>query len=254
MDKELRKKLIWGISIALSVISSVYLIAEKAPIGIILFMNLIFLGCGLPLPKLFELREKEKEMLKNPPQAKYMVYFENDKKYTAELYKRGKLATSGLKVKPIYDVNISDHDAELVYTGVSVGGVHTGGFHVNPAYRSIDSFAKSGKYELQVTIIGDSIPKSIKTIHLSKEVLQEAKKDRFIRQFLTKDNTLELKYDSAEAKMTASEKEQFNSLVKNNMHTVAWALYKNKAFANQLTKGDCQQVLKWIGGEDIDRI
>jgi hypothetical protein len=52
-----------------------------------------------------------------------------------------------LEVVADREYNIKEHPAELVYTSATVGGITTGGFHVNEAYRTESIGGKTGTSE-----------------------------------------------------------------------------------------------------------
>lgn len=136
------------------------------------------------------------------------------------------------------------HDAELVYTGATVGGVHTGGFHVNPATQTKGDRVMTDKYDLYL------YPYEIylNTIELESDALIDAQKDLFISQFL-QGNKLVLSHKN---NMTSLE----GSIVRDSMTNpnasiqlkTAGDFFAKKRYAEtKLTKDECKKIRDWLG-------
>ena len=75
-----------------------------------------------------------------------------------------------IKLAAARNYKMSYKPEELVYTGVSGGGVTVGSVHKEGGYNYVSSAEKTGRYELR------HIDGQIRTIEFSSEVLEEAKK------------------------------------------------------------------------------
>lgn len=140
------------------------------------------------------------------------------------------------------DFTVHFKPEQWVYTGVSVGGVHTGGFHKEGGYHYAKP-AHTGKY---VIVFDNCIDHAIvdRIRILDPKVLQLAKENAFISQFLDGD-ILELKHDFVhknEAKVKAAiELQQID---------VAMRFMKQDHFNTLLTKEECKKVIAWLCGEE----
>ena len=193
-----------------------------------------FGSCGLAT--LWDNKEKS---------AKVQYYTYDKATYTLTLIERNYSAFSkAIKVEPHRTVSYKYNPAELEYNGVTVGGVTTGGFHVNPASYSPSSMEKSGKYQL-VLMPGYNV---IKNIILPTGLVAVAKNNRTLEKFLKKDR-LELKYTGGDAEMTEYER----SIMSHNMTSRPDLFYNaaNRALAAQaLTKEDCEAIKYWLCGQE----
>lgn len=152
-----------------------------------------------------------------------------------------------LKVHAMLDVGYKYHDAELVYTGATVGRVHMGGFHVNKAYLSGRIQGKTGKYQLLYTGIASKegfFP--IKEIVVTKEMVAKAKMNPAVAGFLDgKRKRLILKHD---AKSTVSEemnKVRIDSYKQGRLD-IATEIGKQDYINTQLTKEECEAIVSFL--------
>ena len=131
---------------------------------------------------------------------------------------------------------------ELVYTGATVGGIHTGGFHKEGGYYYIDKSA-TGKY----MILFDNTESRTfitKIKLLDSKMVRQAQKNTFISQFL-KGDTLELKHGS-----TSKYDDKVNSAIDLGRSDIATYFIKQSVFDTLLTKAECKKVIAWLCGEE----
>lgn len=108
---------------------------------------------------------------------------------TLRLNKRDKDNAYLIKKSSITNTNYSYHAPKMVYTGATVGGVTTGGWHEEKAYYS-QEVSDSGKSKLKFKGKDGG---TIKKIILTADLIASAKQQSDIKQFL-KDDTLELQH------------------------------------------------------------
>lgn len=133
-------------------------------------------------------------------------------------------------------------EAELVYTGATVGGVHMGGFHVNPESQENGQFVKSGKYDLILVPYNLCISQLI----LTDELVEEAKKDTIMKFFL-KDNILFLEYD---ASVEEEVSQHLLSTAENlKEKTIAENYFRTSLANKKLSLAHCQHIRNWLGGQ-----
>lgn len=161
------------------------------------------------------------------------------------LFERCAANKKALRLHPVREVYDTDHPAELVYTGATVGGIHTGGFHVNEAYTSTSLGEKTGRYFLSAGSRGydGTVEWFVCTeIELTKELAAEAEKHPVVKKFL-KDSSLILKYD---AKMSDLDQGTIKRLTDRGDTTMARNVAMHAAIACYLKKEDIQAIYNWI--------
>lgn len=153
-----------------------------------------------------------------------------------------------LKVKATENHLLTYHPAQTVYTGATVGGITTGGFHTTEAYHTC-STSKGGKYKLVYTknyleagMYEFFPPYDIKFIILSPTLLEEAKEHDVIKRFLEKDK-LVLTHMSEELshKISVASESGNQTLLMNTLLGNASDIH--------LSKEDATAILNWICGE-----
>lgn len=162
---------------------------------------------------------------------------------TLTLMERRDSNDMALRIRQMTDYNLKYHEAQYVYTGATVGGITTGGIHKTGDYHTIDS-TSTGKYEICYKggdLLNPDRLCPIKSIKLTYEMVEKAKKDKLIQSFL-KDNTLVLE------KKTNNNGELMKSALNANNTTLAMQIAKKDYFDKQLTKEECTQIVNWIKG------
>lgn len=143
-----------------------------------------------------------------------------------------------ITVVPITHTNYKYNDPKLVYTGATVGGISMGGFHVEGGnYTKLES--KSGKFCLMYS---EDLP--IRKIRLTPQLLEEAEKDSFIRQFLDL-GELVLRY-----KGKVNQAWQDSAIYAASTGSIELLQYANQqAYVDTyLSKDDCIYVSQWLCG------
>ena len=137
------------------------------------------------------------------------------------------------------------HDAEIVYTGVTRGGIHMGGFHTNPESQTKGNLIRTGKYEL---VMG--VKTIIEKITLTGVALEDAKKDPFISRFLNGE-TLVLRHNIPESDLELSALRNPSIGVGSTLATatVKENLAGQVVTRMKLTKEECIKVRDWLGGQ-----
>lgn len=162
---------------------------------------------------------------------------------TLTLMERRNSNGMALKIMQMTDQNLKYHEAQYVYTGATVGGITTGGIHKTGDYHTIES-TSTGKYEIcykDRDIYHNDQLYPIKSIKLTNEMVEKAKKDELLHGFL-KDDTLVLE------KETNNNGDLMKSALNANNTTLAMQIAKKDYFDKQLTKEECTQIVNWIVG------
>lgn len=196
----------------------------------------IVLFSGLASAVVFMLLEERRRA--SP--KKYLSYDVYTK--TLTLKERNPANANVIKVERMMDYNLKYHPSEIVYTGVTVGGIHTGGFHDRGNYISIDG-KRTQKYRLIYNGVGVTSEQScpIEIIKLEGNLTDKAKNNSLIRQYLDSNGMLVLKNNvkSENAQFIVSAME-----VKNIDAAMEFA--KEDYYNQQLTKEQCDSVKNWI--------
>lgn len=151
-----------------------------------------------------------------------------------------------IKIEEMVDYNLKYHPPEIVYTGVTVGGVHTGGFHEQGNYYSLNG-TSTKKYRLVYTGAGvsqqDFCP--IEKIELSAPLIREAQENKTISRYLDDDGVLTLcnKVESQYGTYMESVRKQGNTELLMQMAKSDW-------FAQQLSKAQCSTIRDWLMSTD----
>ena len=150
-----------------------------------------------------------------------------------------------LQVKESNTVQYKYNPATLEYVGVTVGGVTTGGFHVNEATVSVSSFQKTGKYSLMVYVDGTLC--DISKISLPADLADSAKNTPVVKDFL-QNNCLVLKHTGGDAEYTQSEREIIAAAERDGRRDIALNVAMRAIAASYLTKAECDAIKRWLCG------
>lgn len=200
------------------------------------FGTFISLVGGIATVCIFETKQAKKKAAART----YMTY--DKETNTLTLNARKQENANVIKIEEMVDYNLNYHPSKIVYTGATVGGVHTGGFHDAGNYYTMDG-TSTKKYHLIYNGVGvtdeDYCP--IRTIKLGASLIEEAKKNSVISQYLNQDGTLNLsnpvKSKYAEHMGTAMERGNVD---------LAMQMAKADYYNQQLTKGQCNAIRNWI--------
>lgn len=159
---------------------------------------------------------------------------------TLTLFERSSKNAKVIKVEEMSDYNLTYHPSRIVYTGATVGGVHTGGFHETENYYSVDRRCTK-KYHLTYNGAGvkpeDYCP--IYIIKLSSSMVKEAKENPNVSKYLTEENTLVL---TNKAKTNSP----VNTALNQGKTDTALQMTKSDYYSRQLSKKHCDAIRNWI--------
>ena len=167
---------------------------------------------------------------------------------TAMLKKRSKTSASFFSYEPVRYMNYKNHDAKLVYTGATVGGIHTGGFHTTEAYTSESAGPSSGNVHVFVRY-EDGSTTEIKKIKLTPELLEKAKKDKKLSKFIEEDCICLRKKDK-ETKLTESEQAVLSTAINTHNTALQYEITQRAFVAQFLKASDVKYITEWIYGEE----
>lgn len=199
----------------------------------------LFLGTGIGM-HMHEKKEKEARH----EQEKYITFFETaEGRWNAELHRRGPVSASNLKVEGIEYTATTYHPEELRFGAVSVGGFTTGGTYKVDAYKTVKSGGKSGRGLIWAKLIGQGKSVPLERIILATpKLVEQAKKDAFIKQFLQGNSLVLIREYSIPRELAALHTDAY---VKGN-YTLTEDI-QMKAFADaQLRISDCDKIIKWV--------
>ena len=171
---------------------------------------------------------------------KYGFWWYSDEVF--ELEKRDENIRKYIKIKKVYNAEYGYEPEKYVYTGVTVGGVTTGGIHKEDSYNYVSNVSNTGRYMLEC---GD---KSFFKIKLSRDLLKEAKKS-YINKYLD-GNIIRVYGFNDDEKPECSD-----SAVKSAMNYLNTSDMRSfNALNAELKKGyptyeKCNAILNWMCGE-----
>lgn len=168
--------------------------------------------------------------------TKYATYESADK--TLRLHKKGSFLKESVTMKRYIRTNATYKPAEIVYTGATVGGITTGGIHVNEAHYET-SGTRTDKFGLYFNNC------QVKRIVCDFEI----KDHPAINKFKTDKNTLVLTYEGAKEEMGGLSKEMYKKAVVKGDLGMQYHLLNNQIEESMLSHNDCKNVLKWIVGK-----
>ena len=137
---------------------------------------IIFVICGLIAVRQENIKEEKKNRLE---EIRPYAHLENGLFKALELKKRSSVLDGAFSIEAERNVNLSYTPDKLVYTGATVGGITTGGFHVEQGGYSVSSGAKNGKYNLYfkyADYYGTPLSQIVSTIKMNAEDYEYAKK------------------------------------------------------------------------------
>lgn len=163
------------------------------------------------------------------------------------LHARVKDNKNYISIKRFQQQYVKDHEAQLVYTGATVGGVHTGGFHVEEAYSSFHGGSITDRFYFWVSD-GNKKGFILEKVALDEGLVNEAKQHPVVSRFL-KENTLVLQYDNEKTKLTEEESAIHNNAVKNNNVSTMVNISLRAITEKKLKKDDAKAILNWMCGQ-----
>ena len=131
----------------------------------------------------------------------------------------------------------------MEYTGVTIGGVTTGSFHVNEASISGAALKNTGKYQLVLNDDGlYGIPKEI---ILPNSLVDSAKNTPIVKDFL-KGNSLVLEHTGGDAEHTDEERQAIAAARQDGRQDIAFNIAARAMAASFLTKAECEAIKAWL--------
>lgn len=139
-----------------------------------------------------------------------------------------------IKAEASHDINFTSIPDKLVYTGATVGGVSTGGFHVQKGGNYVSLGAKTGRYYLSYKYAeafnGKHLSDIVSCVELTDSDFTLAKNNNVLKQYIA----------SPETKKRLSDFHS-SSLLANCKHLL---------FLNNLSKSDAEYIVKWMSGKN----
>ena len=101
---------------------------------------------------------------------------------------RSEKAAAALEIKEIHDIIATTTPDKLVYTGATVGGITTGGFHVEQGGTSLSLGEGTGSWAISYLFgrefNGEPQSEVVSYIQLTDELFAKAKKDKYLRKLI----------------------------------------------------------------------
>lgn len=161
---------------------------------------------------------------------------------TLTIHKRCDRIGKVVSIEKITDYSLQYHPSQTIYTGATVGGVHTGGFHQTEDYYTAKTFS-TDKAKLKYTNELDSLNHGqIDIIKLDSSLVEDAA-SRF-PWFLT-DDCLVLSHEER----TTTYQHGFDAAVKTNRTDLLQTIAKGAFLEKQLTMDECADIRNWISGK-----
>lgn len=152
------------------------------------------------------------------------------------LKKRDPILCNVLKVEELHDINITSVPDKLVYTGATVGGVTTGGFHVQKGGDYLSLGAKTGKYYLSYKY-GDSVGSDYNKKYICCNVSYVGLTASDYA--LAKENAVMRRYVVSPEEKEKVDKETHHEEIEGCEHLL---------HLTTMSKADAEYVRKWLGG------
>ena len=161
------------------------------------------------------------------------------------IYSRAPELRNMLVMDPVIYIAHDKQDPMLVYTGATVGGIHTGGFHVQEGKTTSQRY-KTDKYRLCCMKSGFPLP--INRIRLStSSMVAAAKKDPFISQYLDGDIlTLKNKVLTNDYLTQAS-----ITAIQMGKYDAATNIASYSALDEALTQDQCNHFIQWLSSDTV---
>ena len=163
---------------------------------------------------------------------------------TATVLKRNSAISEVLKVESIQKVEYKYNPAKVTYTGATVGGVTTGGFHTTNASYSEIPTGNSGRAYIKAKYPAKS-PYLKEIILSTDELVESAKHNTTVSKFL-KENKLILKYENEKTKLTDSENYVLREAISKGDQGLQYGITQRAYLEQQLTISDCNQIISWL--------
>lgn len=155
------------------------------------------------------------------------------------LQRRSSTVQSALTVEASHNVNLTSVPDKLVYTGATVGGVSTGGFHVQKGGNYASLGGKTGAYYISYKFAEEShddygihqyIPALVSFVELTDYDFDLAKDNSILKKYIVSPET----------------KKKFSSFYRSDQFNKCTHLL----FLNKLPKSDAEYIIKWMSGNN----
>ena len=217
--------IIQGIINGESLFTSVGLVMLLVSIGSIVLFFLISIG---------DMKKREKD------EDEYCEYFGYSKELV--LHKLSRKNKKYIAIKPVKSFKLEYHPSETIYTGATVGGIHTGGFHTTEAYYSPKVFF-TGKYQLVFKNPHDKDNAGhIKKIELDHDLVNMCDQ-RVLKYKLG--NKLILSHHEKSSDFEKG----VTSFMKQGDSSKAYSMLKQAYLSEQLTYKECRAIYRWLCGK-----
>ena len=139
-----------------------------------------------------------------------------------------------IKAETSHDINLTSVPDKLVYTGATVGGVSTGGFHVQKGGNYVSLGAKTGQYYLSYKYAeaynGKYLSDIISFVELTASDFALAKNNSVLKRYIA----------------TPETQKRFGEFYSSSQLKKCTHLL----FINDLSKSDAEYIIKWMSGNN----
>ncbi len=147
-----------------------------------------------------------------------------------------------LKIEAAYTYHTSYKPKQLVYTGATVGGITTGGFHEEGGYNYISGKEATGKFNIYH--LSDGVY-PVKKIRLTDELYEEAKSS-LISRYLNKNKEIIV---ITEPHFSEIDRKVIENATSRGDSKAAEYIATQKIVDGYPTRKKCEEILRWICGE-----
>lgn len=238
----IKRTWVWGFVIGIVLCLSFGLgIAFASDMDGTVFAVISLLLCGIAVyftDKLYNGILEKRKLL----QEEYLLF--DEEKEVAQLLKRGAVAANMLTCESISATSYKYNPAKLVYTGATVGGIHTGGFHTTEAYIS-EHYTGGSTGKGHVFIVCEKKIVGIEKIYLVGDLYQSALKNERIKKFMV-DNYISFRNHGEEAKLTQTEQMALQAAIKSGNTAAQYNITQRAFIASHLDLEDIHYIINWI--------
>lgn len=168
----------------------------------------------------------------------YIEYTFKDK--TLHLHKRDSSLKELIKMKRYVETTAVYKPAEIVYTSATVGGITTGGVHVNEAhYDYYSSKTNEDKFGLYYN------DRPIEKIVCDFDIEDHPA----INQFKVNKNTIVISYHKSKKEMDTLGKMMYKNAVSTGDQGMQCHILNKKIMEDKISRNDCKNIIKWISGK-----
>lgn len=159
---------------------------------------------------------------------------------TLYVKKRGAVAKKSIIIKRFYKEGATYKPAEIVYSGMTIGGVSVGSAHINEAHYE----SHGVRTEKFLMYYGDE-SKPIEKIVCSVDI----PKNSAISKYCVDKNTILVKNPNAKEKLDSIDSQiLYNNMASGNKSMESHIIGQHLE-QKLLSKKECQTIISWIGGE-----